>query len=261
MRWPHGVSTAKLVFQDNFAGRAGSEPNRKYWLVESGKSYGIATDVASARNVHLSGNGALVIEAIRQAGAWTSGEVETKEAFEPAVGQTITITAQIRLPNGGQGYWPAFWAVGLPFRTNPKSEPAAGEIDIAETINDFKWVSQVLHCGSLKGGPCHTNERAMNGISHTHWLSRPSGSIGWNTYGWEWVNRKVNPYIELTINGVVQLRVSQAMIGAVAWHQAFDHPWYLIVNLAIGGGWPGPPSRSSAPAGSISIARLRVYRS
>lgn len=251
----------KLVLGDNFDGPAGAEPSQKYWRLDSGKEYGIATDVASAPNVRLSGTGALVIEAIRRASGWTSGEVETKEAFEPAPRQAIMITAQIKLPSGGQGYWPAFWAVGLPFRTNPNSEPTAGEIDIAETINDFKWVSQELHCGPRKGGPCHENERGMNGIAHLHRLTRPSGSIGWNTYGWEWVNRPVNPYIDLTMNGVVQLTVSQDMIGAVAWHEAFDHPWYLIVNLAIGGGWPGPPSKSSAPDGSISIAHLRVYRS
>ncbi len=251
----------KLIFADDFTGPAGSVPNPKNWIMTSGKNYGIATDMASGRNVHLSGNDALEIEAIRHGGLWTSGEVQTTQAFEPGLGQALMVIAHIKMPSGGQGYWPAFWAVGLPFRTNPNSEPTAGEIDIAETINDDKWLAQVLHCGPRRGGPCKENERKANGIGHVHMLSRPSGSIGWNTYGWEWVNRRVNPYIELTMNGVAQLEVSRDMIGAVAWHAAFDHPWYLVVDLAIGGGWPGPPSPSSASEGSISIARLRVYRS
>jgi beta-glucanase (GH16 family) len=249
------------VFADDFSGPAGSLPNQKYWIMTSGRDYGIATDVASGSNVHLSGNGALEIEAIHQGGRWTSGEVQSKEAFEPGLGQDLIVTAHLKLPSGGQGYWPAFWAVGLPFRTNPNSEPTAGEIDIAETINDDKWLAQVLHCGPRKGGPCKENESRANGIGHIRMLSRPSGSIGWNTYGWEWVNRRVDPYIELTMNGVVELKVSRNMIGAVVWHAAFDHPWYLVVDLAIGGGWPGPPSPSSASEGSISISRLSVYKS
>ena len=105
--------------------------------------------------VHLDGHGHLVVTSMKTSHGWVSGEVETTHSYMPAPGQEMLVESRIELPAGGRGYWPAFWGLGVPALTNPKTEPMAGEDDFAETINDDPWVGQFMHCGiSNRDGPC-----------------------------------------------------------------------------------------------------------
>ena len=252
---PHWIP----VFSDNFSGSAGSLPSSANWIVYTGAGFEdeLAQYTASSPNVRLDGQGHLQLIARKVRNGWTSGEVQSKESFEASKGTSLLVEARVELPNGGPGYWPAVWAVAQSFRTNRSSEPAAGEVDIAETISDLPWVDQLLHCGfnvSPVGCVIHST------YFHSHPFSKPSGEAGWHLYAWEWVNRGSDPYIEMFIDGVPQLEIFKSEVTNRNWDAAFDHPYYLIVNLAIGG-WAGDPTSSSKPAGAMSVDFVHIFRS
>ena len=134
------------VFEDDFSGEAGS-PLGLSWRFWTGTGLGIGRFIASPSVVHLDGHGHLVVTSMKTSQRWVSGEVETTHSYMPAPGQEMLVESRIDLPAGGRGYWPAFWGLGVPALTNPKTEPMAGEDDFAETINDDPWVGQFMHCG------------------------------------------------------------------------------------------------------------------
>ena len=98
-------------------------------------------------------------------GSWTSARIETQRTdFKPPAGGVLRIEGRIQMPNvtgaAALGYWPAFWALGSPYRGNYQNWPGIGEFDIMENVNGINSVWGVLHCGVAPGGPC--NE--FNGI-------------------------------------------------------------------------------------------------
>jgi beta-glucanase (GH16 family) len=165
-------------------------------------------------------------------------------------GHALLVSSRIELPTGGQAYWPAFWAIAAPALAQPQLEPGAGEVDIVETKDDAPWVGQFLHCGSCKAN-----------WDVTHELSLPSGSVGWHVYSWMWVNEKPDPYIALYIDQKLQLEVSEHSVGKRYWEEAFDHPYYLVYDLAVGGPWAGSPNNSTAPSSSMKVDYLEVQSS
>ena len=93
-------------------------------------------------------------------GNWTSGRIETiRDDFAAPVGGQLEITASLQQPNvsgnAALGYWPAFWTLGTPFRTDGGQWPKDGEVDIMEDVNGLSSVYGTLHCGVSPGGPCH----------------------------------------------------------------------------------------------------------
>ena len=252
---PHWIP----VFSDNFSGRAGSLPSSAKWIVYAGAGFGgeLEQYTASSSNVRLDGQGHLLLIARKVGNGWTSGEVQTRGSFKASEGTSLLVQARVELPNGGPGYWPAVWAVAQSFRTNLSSEPGGGEVDIAETINDDRWVDQFLHCGfNLNPVGCVIH----SSYYHAHEFSEPAGEAGWHLYAWEWMNEGSNPYVEMSIDGVPQLKIFKSEMTNRDWDAAFDHPYYLIMNLAIGG-WAGHPSSLSKPVGAMSIDFVHIFRS
>jgi beta-glucanase (GH16 family) len=259
------------VFGDDFNGAAGTGLNTANWLYDTGHGYpGGATNwgtgeienmTSSTANVYQDGSGHLAIKPIRDsAGNWTSGRVETQRTdFQPPAGGVLRVEASIQQPNvsgaAAQGYWPAFWMLGAPARgTGASGWPSIGEIDILESIDGQSAVYGTLHCGTSPGGPC--NETTGLG-SGQHAISGAGTSF--HTYAVEW-DRSVSPQqIRWYVDGANYFTVNQNQVDATTWTNATGHGFFPILNVAIGGGWPGNPTGSTASGVPMLIDYIGVY--
>lgn len=238
------------VFQDNFGGRGRPGKN---WDVMTGANIGAVPYAAG--NVYLNGRGHLLIAEHHTASGWSSGYVESTRSFEPAPGQSLLVQSRLSMPMG-RSLWPAFWALASAARHTSAGEPAAGEVDIAESINVARWVAQILHCGPGKWiGPC-------GGTRSSHYtdLAGAGSRQGMHTYSWLWANHGRSSYIALYIDGQLDLRLTEARIGARYWHLAFDHPYFILYDLAIGG-WAQPISHSTPRYAAMVVDSVRVLTS
>ena len=254
---PSGWST---VFSDDFNGGSGSGVDSQ-WMYDTGpgSSFGtgeIETMTNSTSNVHLDGNGNLDITALGSGSSWTSGRVQTTSANVGApAGGELEVTASIQQPSGGLGYWPAFWMLG------PGQWPENGEIDIMEDVNALSELSGTIHCGTDPGGPC--NE--PNGIGSG--LRACSGcQSGYHTYTMI-LNRTNTSAESITfyLDGNQYFSVSESQVGTSTWQAAFDHNLSIILDLAMGGGYPNgvcgctSPTGSTASGGTMSVAYVAAY--
>jgi hypothetical protein len=254
---PSGWST---VFSDDFGGSSGSGIDSQ-WMYDTGpgSSFGtgeIETMTNSTSNVHLDGNGNLDITALGSGSSWTSGRVQTTSANVGApAGGELEVTASIDQPSGGLGYWPAFWMLG------PGQWPENGEIDIMEDVNSLSEVSGTVHCGTDPGGPC--NE--ANGIGSG--LRACSGcQSGYHTYTMI-LNRTNTSAESITfyLDGTSYFTATESQIGTSTWQAAFDHNMSIILDLAMGGGYPNgvcgctTPTGATTSGGTMSVAYVAAY--
>jgi Glycosyl hydrolases family 16 len=257
----------QAIWRDDFAGSAGAAPGTA-WRVDLGHSYPGGPDrwgtgevqayTADPENLAQDGRGHLRITATRDAsGEWRSARIETvRDDFAPAPGGRLRIEARIQLPTGGAGYWPAFWGIGAPYRTDPSTWPGVGELDVMENINNQRVVHGTLHCGEVTvGGPCHEDV----GLTGEYRLRRPAGRAGFHTYTVVWGTAPAR--LDWYVDGRPYWSVTADQVGAAVWQAAFGHGYFLLVNLAIGGGWPGPPGAATLPGGSMLVDYVAVFRS
>jgi beta-glucanase (GH16 family) len=257
----------QVVWSDDFTGKAGSPPSAGNWIVDLGTSYPggpagwgtgeVETSTGAPRNLALDGGGNLALTATRDsAGRWSSARIETRRAdFRPDAGGSLKIEARIRLPDGGQGYWPAFWALGAPYRQR-HIWPGSGEIDTMENVNNDSTVHGTLHCGPVQsGGPCHED----TGLTGSYQLAGPAGDTGFHTYTVIW---STSPrQLQWLVDGRPYWTVTPAMTGDATWTATFDHGYFLLLDLAIGGGWPGNPDAGTVPGRSMLVDYVTVSRS
>ena len=255
------------VWYDDFTGPAGSPVSSARWRYDTGTHYPggslgwgndeVETYTTSTSNVYLDGSGDLAIRPIRDGrGKWTSGRLETQRTdFQPPKGTSLTFTARIRLPAGGQGYWPAFWMLGGPFRRNITDWPAAGELDAMENINNQPAVHGTLHCGTVHlGGPCHET----TGLTATYDLGQAAAAAGFHTYTVVW---NTNPKrIRWYVDGKPYLTVTVGMIGSRTWRATFGHGFFILLNVAIGGRWPGNPDTTTLSGAPMLVDNVIVAR-
>jgi hypothetical protein len=254
---PSGWST---IFSDDFNGAAGSGADSQ-WMYDTGpgSNFGtgeIETMTNSTSNVHLDGNGNLDITALGSGSSWTSGRIQTTSANVGApAGGELEVTASIRQPAGGPGYWPAFWMLG------PGQWPENGEIDIMEDVNSLSEVSGTIHCGTFPGGPCNEGNGIGSGL-------RACGGCqsGYHTY--TMILNRANPSnesITFYLDGNQYFSVSESQVGTSTWQAAFDHNLSIILDLAMGGGYPNgqcgctTPASSTASGGTMSVAYVAAY--
>jgi Ricin-type beta-trefoil lectin domain/Glycosyl hydrolases family 16 len=254
---PSGWST---VFSDDFNGAAGSGVDSQ-WMYDTGpgSDFGtgeIETMTNSTSNVHLDGNGNLDITALGSGSSWTSGRIQTTSANVGApAGGELEVTASIQQPTGGLGYWPAFWMLG------PGQWPENGEIDIMEDVNSLSELSGTIHCGTDPGGPCNEPDGIGSG------LQACSGcQSGYHTYTMI-LNRTntADESITFYLDGNQYFSVSESQVGTSTWQAAFDHNLSIILDLAMGGGYPDgvcgctAPTSSTASGGTMSVAYVAAY--
>lgn len=226
---------------DTFSGSAGSQPDSALWTISTGAyiDSGVQTYTASTDNVRLDGQGHLVLQARNTAGAYTSGEVITRGKLDTTYGTT---TARIKFPSG-QGIWPAFWMLGSTYShdtwnaVGPTGWPGAGEIDMMEIVNTGNIYHVALH------GP-----RASDGADYYAGTAQFVGASGWTSdlttdYHDYWVIRAP----DLIVVGVDDTKLAtfapDSLPAGGTW--VFNQPMYTILNLAVGGTWPGPPDATT----------------
>ncbi|CUW32462.1 MULTISPECIES: glycoside hydrolase family 16 protein [Streptomyces] len=265
------------VFVDDFDGAAGSGVNTSRWQYATGTSYPggaanwgtgeVETMTSSTSNVSLDGNGNLLITPRRDsAGRWTSGRIETNRTdFQPPAGGKLRVQSRIRLPDvtgaAAKGYWPAFWMLGAPFRGNYWNWPGVGELDIMENVQGLNTAWATMHCGTNPGGPCNET----SGIGNSTSCTGTTCQAGFHTYTMEW-DRSTSPeQIRFLLDGVVFHTVRADQVDATTWKNATDHGFFIILNVAMGGGFPaafgGGPDGGTEPGHPMVVDYVQVLQS
>jgi beta-glucanase (GH16 family) len=235
----------ELVWSDEFDGPAGQSPDASKWGYDIGTDWGNAQleyDTDRAENVSLDGNGRLAIVARKEPFAgrdYTSARIVTRGKFETAYGR---VEARILLPLG-QGIWPAFWLLGSDFNT--VGWPQCGEIDIMEYRGQEPAVVHgSVHGPGYSGGNAVTGRYILNGGQFNEGFH--DFAVEWNTDSIEWY-----------LDGQLFLVIRPQDLSGV-W--VFNHPFYIILNLAVGGNFVGPPDASTSFPQTMLIDWVRVYR-
>jgi beta-glucanase (GH16 family) len=266
------------VWADDFTGAANTLPSSGNWIIDTGTSYPggppqwgtgeIQTYTNSTSNVAHDGAGNLRITPLRNAsGQWTSARIETQRSnFKAPAGGVMRIEGRIQMPNvtgaAAAGYWPAFWALGAPYRGNYQNWPAIGEFDVMENVNGINSVWGVLHCGVNPGGPC--NETL--GIGASRACPGSTCQSAFHTYAFEW-DASVSPQqLRWYVDGQQYHTVTQSQIGEPHWSNMTSHAGYFILlNVAMGGAFPngvagsGTPTAATVPGRPMLVDYVAVY--
>lgn len=211
-------------------------------------------------NVSMDGAGHLVIEARKQATPgtscptdqltgsgtcqYTSARINTGDKFEFTYGR---VEARIKVPKGN-GLWPAFWMMGADF-LDGRPWPYNGEVDIMEVLGkDVKTSYSTVHAPAYNGG---------GGIGGLYTLP---GDADYSDDFHVWAAHWDSKGIVYSLDGRTVLTLDKARIEQTRGPWVFDHPFYLILNLAVGGDWPGPPDVSTPFPAKMLVDYVRVYQ-
>ena len=241
------------MWSDEFNGPSGSAVDSTKWSFDvGGKGWGndeLETYTGRTANAQLEG-GSLVIKAIKETftGAdkitrnYTSARLLTKNKFSQAYGR---FEARIKIPYG-QGIWPAFWMLGNNIDT--LRWPNCGEIDIMENIGrEPSMVHGTFHGPGYSGG---------NGIGAAYTLTGGKKfSDDFHRFAVEWEPNVMRFYVD---GNLYQTRTPLDLPAGTSW--VFDHPFFIILNVAVGGGWPGNPDATTAFPQQMLVDYVRVYR-
>jgi beta-glucanase (GH16 family) len=235
----------QLVWEDEFDGPAGQSPDPTKWGFDIGTDWGnqqLEYDTDRPENVSLDGSGNLAIVARQESYLgrnYTSARIVTRDLFEPTHGW---FAARIKLPVG-QGIWPAFWLLGADIET--VGWPACGEIDIME----YRGQEPSTSHGSLHG-PGYSGGAAI-----TQRYDLPNGRFdaGFHVFAVEWTSNWIKWYVD----GVNYHLVKR---GDQSGDWVFDRPFYIILNVAVGGTFVGPPNASTVFPQTMLIDWVRVQQ-
>lgn len=233
-----------IVWQDEFDG---TEINRENWTFDTGGGgWGNAEWEAytdrpeNARVV----NGRLVIEARQEEATfsglpYSSARMKTQGLHAWQYGR---IEARMKLPYG-QGIWPAFWMLGE--NIPQKGWPAAGEIDIMEHIGrEPDHIYATVHAPGYSGG---------NGVGSSVIVPPDSLKNDFHVYAIEWQENEIRWYFD----DQEYFKITPADVPE-QW--IFDHPFFIIINLAVGGRWPGYPNTTTTFPQFLFVDYVRVYQ-
>ena len=232
-----------LIWHDEFTGAAGTAPNAANWTYDLGAG-GWGNDeleryTSDPSNVQLDGHGDLVITARRSAGGRiTSARIKTQGTFSFRYG---TVSARIDLP-AGQGLWPAFWLLGKSITT--VDWPDCGEIDVLELLGkDPRTAYGTIH------GPGPNSDIGFGGA----YRSPTPLTGGFHVYAARWTPDDVT----FLVDGHAYKTVARSDVKAPnAW--ALDQPMFVILNLAVGGDWPGNPNYLTPFPANMVVDWVRV---
>ncbi|SBT46056.1 discoidin domain-containing protein [Micromonospora narathiwatensis] len=236
----------RLVFADEFNGAAGSKPDPAKWTIDPGTGQnGELQYYTDNANAAMNGSGQLVMEARRETAggrSYTSHRMNTSNRFHVQYGR---VEARIKVPKGN-GFWPAFWMMGADFLTG-RPWPYNGEIDIMEILGrDTSRSYTTLHAPAYNGGGGYGQEHV--------WTA--DLSTAFHVYAVEWDSKGMRFFVDST----EVFYASKETVEATRGPWVYDHPFYLILNLAVGGDWPGPPDASTPFPSQMLVDYVHVYQ-
>lgn len=243
-----------LVWSDEFNGPNGSGVDASKWVAETGgNGWGnkeLEYYTARKQNAYLQ-SGNLVIKAVREkytgpdgvTREFTSARLKTQGEFSQTYGR---FEARIKIPHG-QGMWPAFWMLGDDI--DKVGWPACGEVDIMENIG--KEPNTIY--GSIHG-PGYIGTVGL-GAPYKLPHGKPFAE-DFHVFAVEWDPDTIRFYVDDNLYST--RRRANLKPG---WKWPFDHAFFLLLNLAVGGDWPGDPDASTNFPQSMLIDYVRVYRS
>lgn len=242
-----------LAWSDEFDRTDGSAPDPAKWGFDlGGNGWGnkeLESYTARKDNARIEA-GHLVIEARKETYAgkdgisrpYTSARLKTQGLGAWTYGH---IEARMKIPRG-QGIWPAFWAMGTNIK--PAGWPSCGEIDIMENIGkEPGTVHGTLH------GPGYSGQ---NGPGHPY--SLPAGkrfADDWHNYAIDWTTNSITWLVDE--HPYATIKASDLPAGK-KW--VYDHPHFLLLNLACGGYWPGDPDTTTQYPQQLLVDYVRVWQ-
>lgn len=237
----------KLVWSDDFDARSGAPPDSAKWVFDlGGNGWGnkeLQVYTNKPENVFHNGAGQLVIRAIKTAdGGYTSARLKTHGKFDVKYGR---IAARIKVPHG-QGIWPAFWMLGSDL--GKTGWPRCGEIDIMENIGKEPAIAH----GTLHG-PGYSGGKAIGKPFELGKGARFADDF--HVFEAVWEPRRIT----FLVDGKQYHEVTPETLPAGAtW--AFDHPFFMLLNLAVGGLWPGYPDATTTFPQEMMVDWVRVWQ-
>ena len=262
------IPSGTLVWSDEFTNSTGAiaQPDPKFWTYDTGNSgfgnheletycaWGSSASPCSTANpsAFVGTDGNLHIEAQQpSAGVYTSARLKTQGLFSIQYGR-FEVRAQV--PEA-QGFWPAGWLLGNNITT--VNWPTCGEQDVLERVNAAPtpptpdWNEGSIHGTGFTGG---------TGLGKQYNFPGGETAAGWHTYGMIWSNGTVGFYVDDPAKPYVTYTTAslQGINGAV-WPFDAGQSNFIILNLAIGGDWPGPPDGSTPFPSEMLIDYVRVY--
>jgi beta-glucanase (GH16 family) len=237
-----------LSWSDEFNDEAGTPPNSQYWSYDlGGGGWGIGqlqVYTNQPANAETDGLGNLQMTVIEDnQGNFTSARIKTQNKFQQAYGR-FEIRAKVVT---GNGMWPAFWMLGDNY--DSAGWPQCGEIDIMEVRGSTPWTN-----GGSMHGPGYSG---MHPLSKTFSLPEggPKLSDDFHIYAIEWEVNVVRFYVDSNLYETET--PADIPNGAGPW--VYDHPFFILVNLAVGGSPPwGPPTGTVFPQ-TMLVDYIRVY--
>jgi len=240
--------TWQIIWQDEFEGPQGQSPDSTRWTYDTwGNDSGWGNNQLEfnsnrPENVSLDGAGHLAIvarEASYEGLNYTSARIKTQSLFETTFGR---FEARIKLP-WGQGLWPAFWMLGNDI--DSVSWPQCGEIDIMEYRGqEPSHIEGTLHGPGYSGG---------QGIGSTYTLTNARFDTDFHTFAIEWNLDSINWYVD-------DEHFQTLSPNDVTGDWVYDHPFFILLNLAVGGNWVGPPNENTIFPQTMLVDYVRVYQ-
>ena len=211
----------------------GNGPNNDGWGNAELQSY-----TNRAENIVIA-DGKLKITAIKNGNAFTSARIKTQGLFEQGYGR---IEASIKLPYG-PGIWPAFWMIGND--VNTKGWPQCGEIDIMEGRGQEP---NIIH-GTVHG-PGYSAGAA---ITASYGLQNARFDTDYHLFAVEWTENCIDFYVD----DVLYSRITPEKVTG---NWVYDHPFFIILNVAVGGNYVGWPKTSTPFPQTMYVDYVKVYK-
>ena len=240
-----------LVWSDEFSATNGSRPDSSKWIMETGGggwgNHELEAYTNRAQNAHVQ-DGNLVITAKKETykgtdgitRQYTSARLKTLGLFEQKYGR---FEARIKIPRG-QGMWPAFWMLGNNIGT--VDWPNCGEIDIMENIGkEPDKVHGTIHGPGYSGG---------DGLGGNYTLPAGKFTDVFHVFAVEWEAAAIRFYVD---SNLYETRTPADLPTGKTW--VYDHPFFILLNVAVGGDWPGNPDRATKFPQRMLVDYVRVY--
>lgn len=255
----NGVTKEKLVWSDEFNGATAlSAPNPQNWTYDTGAegwgnseletycAYNSSTAPCDPKNpnAYVGTDGYLHIVARNpSSGVYTSARLKSEGLQSFQYGR---IEARVKMPEG-QGFWPAFWMLGD--NVNSVQWPACGEMDIMESIGSLP---------STNYGSIHGTGFTGTAIGTPYKLtSNAKFADAFHTFGIVWSPKEIRFYVDSPTNVYVTYTPANLPQGGVWPFNAGK--FFFILNVAVGGDWPGAPDSTTVFPQEMLVDYVRVY--